>query len=52
MKKFYEGYCDPKFHSQRKLPAMEDSKITAADPLNGYGETTTILTREQQAKEL
>ncbi len=52
MKKFYEGYCDPKFQSQRKLPAMEDSPINASNPQAGYGETTTILTREQLAKEL
>ncbi len=49
---FFEEHTDKKFLSTYKLPAMTDSKITAADPLNGYGETTTILTREQQAKEL
>lgn len=50
MAKPYEGECDPKFHSQRKLPPMEDSKMTASDPQNGYGETTKILTREELAK--
>lgn len=41
-----------KYRSTYKLPAMTDSKMTASDPQNGYGETTLIKTRDQLAKEL
>lgn len=47
---FYSEHTDKKFISTYKLPSMEDSKITSSDPLNGYGETTKILTREELAK--
>lgn len=42
--------CDPKYKSSYKLPTMEDSKITASNPIDGDGVTTDILTREQLAK--
>lgn len=47
---FYSEHTDKKFISTHKLPKMEDSKMTASDPQNGYGETTKILTREELAK--
>ena len=46
-----EQKTDKKFLSTYKLPAMEDSKITAENPAaDVYGETTKILTREELAK--
>lgn len=41
---------DPKYKSSYKLPPMVDSPINASNPQAGYGETTTILTRDQLAK--
>lgn len=47
-----EDKTDSKYKTTHKLPPMEDSPINASNPQAGYGETTTILTRDQLAKML
>lgn len=47
-----EDKTDSKYKSTYKLPPMVDSPINASNPQAGYGETTTILTREELAKML